>query len=121
FGTVGSWLIEVINVLTGNLDRPGGVLFPLSATAAKPRPPRPGRGFATGRWHSRVSGHPEVASELPAAALAEEIDTPGDGQLKALITIAGNPVLSAPDGERLTRALAGLGFMISIDPYLNAT
>ncbi|BBZ02437.1 dehydrogenase [Mycolicibacterium chitae] len=121
FGTVGSWLVEVINILTGNMDRPGGVLFPLSATASKPRPPRPGRGFAIGRWHSRVSGYPEVASELPAAAVAEEIDTPGDGQLKALITIAGNPVLSAPDGERLVRAMTGLDFMISIDPYVNAT
>ncbi len=121
FGTVGSWLVEVINVLSGNLDRPGGVMFPLSPTASKPRPPRPGRGFATGRWHSRVSGYPETASEFPATALAEEIDTPGDGQVKALITIAGNPVLSAPDGDRLSRALDGVEFMISIDPYLNAT
>ncbi|CAJ1579129.1 molybdopterin-dependent oxidoreductase [[Mycobacterium] wendilense] len=121
FGTVGSWLIEVINILTGNLDRPGGLLFPLAPTASKPRPAHTTRGFAVGRWHSRVSGYPEVTSELPAAALAEEIDTPGDGQLKALITIAGNPVLSAPDGERLARAMAGLDFMISVDPYVNAT
>jgi anaerobic selenocysteine-containing dehydrogenase len=121
FGTLSSWLIDVINILTGNLDRPGGAMFPLSAVAAAPRPPRPGRGFRTGRWRSRVSGYPEVASELPAAALAEEIDTPGDGQIKALITIAGNPVLSAPNGERLDRALDGIGFMVSVDPYLNET
>ncbi|ODQ93191.1 molybdopterin-dependent oxidoreductase [Mycolicibacterium holsaticum] len=121
FGTIGSWLVDVVNVLTGNLDRPGGAMFPLSAVAPAPRPPKPGRGFRTGRWHSRVSGHPEVLSEIPAAALAEEIDTPGDGQIKALITIAGNPVLSAPDGDRLDRALDGLGFMVSIDPYLNET
>ncbi len=75
----------------------------------------------TGRWHSRVSGYPEALSELPAAALAEEIDTPGDGQIKAMVTIAGNPVLSAPDGDRLDRALDGVEFMLSIDPYLNET
>jgi anaerobic selenocysteine-containing dehydrogenase len=121
FGTLGSWLVDVINVLTGNLDRPGGAMFPLSPVAPTPRPPKPGRGFITGRWHSRVSGFPEVLSELPAAALAEEIDTPGEGQIKAMITIAGNPVLSAPDGERLDRALDGVGFMLSIDPYLNET
>ncbi len=121
FGTLGSWLVDVINVLTGNLDRPGGAMFPLSPTASAPRPPKPGRGFRTGRWHSRVSGYPEALSELPAAALPEEIDTPGEGQVKALITIAGNPVLSAPDGERLSRALEGVGFMLSVDPYLNET
>lgn len=121
FGTIGSWLVDVINVLTGNLDRPGGAMFPLGAAAPAPRPPKPGKGFVTGRWHSRVSGYPEALSELPAAALAEEIDTPGEGQIKAMITIAGNPVLSAPDGDRLDRALDGVEFMLSIDPYLNET
>jgi anaerobic selenocysteine-containing dehydrogenase len=121
FGTIGSWLVDVVNVLTANLDRPGGAMFPLGAAAPAPRPPKPGKGFVTGRWHSRVSGYPEVLSELPAAALAEEIDTPGDGQIKAMITIAGNPVLSAPDGDRLDRALDGVEFMLSIDPYLNET
>jgi anaerobic selenocysteine-containing dehydrogenase len=121
FGTIGSWLVDVINILTGNLDRPGGAMFPLGAAAPAPRPPKPGKGFVTGRWHSRVSGYPEALSELPAAALAEEIDTPGEGQIKAMITIAGNPVLSAPDGDRLDRALDGVEFMLSIDPYLNET
>ncbi len=121
FGTLASWLVDVINVLTGNLDRPGGAMFPLGPTMPAPRPPKPGRGFKTGRWHSRVSGYPEALSEMPAAAMAEEIDTPGEGQIKAMITIAGNPVLSAPDGDRLGRALDGVGFMISIDPYLNET
>ena len=121
FGTIGSWLVDVINILTGNLDRPGGAMFPLGATAPAPRPAKPGRGFRIGRWHSRVSGYPEALSEFPAAALAEEIDTPGEGQIKAVITIAGNPVLSAPDGDRLDRALDSVGFMLSIDPYLNET
>ncbi|MGW2818786.1 molybdopterin oxidoreductase family protein [Streptomyces sp. NPDC001415] len=120
-GTLASWLVDVLNVLTGNLDRPGGALFPLSATDRTPRPAGPGKGFALGRWHSRVGGHPEVKSELPLAALAEEIETPGDEQIRAVIASAANPVLSAPDGDRLDRALAGLDFMVSIDPYLNET
>ena len=121
FGSLGSWLVDVVNVLTGNLDRPGGVMFPQSPISSAPRPPKPGRGFRTGRWHSRVSGHPEVLSELPAAALAEELATPGDDQPRAVISIAGNPVLSAPDGDALSRALDGVDFMLSVDPYLNET
>lgn len=121
FGTIGSWLVDVINILTGNFDRPGGAMFALGATAPAPRPPKPGRGFKTGRWASRVSGYPEALSELPAAALAEEIDTAGEGQIKAMITIAGNPVLSAPDGDRLDKALDSVDFMLSVDPYLNET
>ncbi|BBY63715.1 dehydrogenase [Mycolicibacterium helvum] len=121
FGTLTSWLVDVVNILTGNLDRPGGVMFASSPIAGAPRPARPGRGFATGRWRSRVSGHREVLSEMPAVALAEEIETPGEGQIRAMITIAGNPVLSAPDGARLQDALAGVDFMVSVDPYLNET
>ncbi|MGW6614597.1 molybdopterin-dependent oxidoreductase [Streptomyces erythrochromogenes] len=120
-GTLASWLVDVLNILTGNLDRPGGALFPLSATDRAPRPAGPGRGFTVGRWHSRVSGHAEAKSELPIAALAEEIETPGEGRIRTLIAIAANPVLSAPDGDRLDRALAGLDFMVSVDPYLNET
>ena len=121
YGTLTNWLVDVLNVITGNLDRPGGALFPLSATDRAPRPAAPGKGFALGRWASRVSGHPEAKGELPIAALAEEIDTPGDGRIRAAISIAANPVLSAPDGDRLDRALAGLDFMVSVDPYLNET
>lgn len=128
-GTLASWLVDVLNILTGNLDRPGGALFPLSATARAPRPAEPGtrkavpgKGFALGRWSSRVSGHPEAKGELPIAALAEEIDTPGEGRIRALLVIAANPVLSAPDGDRLDAALVdGLDFMVSVDPYLNET
>ncbi|MEV6688693.1 molybdopterin-dependent oxidoreductase [Streptomyces sp. NPDC051130] len=121
YGTLASWLVDVLNILTGNLDRPGGALFPLPAAGPRPRPAGSGKGFVTGRWHSRVSGHPEVKSELPTAALAEEIETPGEGRIRALIAIAANPVLSAPDGRRLDGALAGLDFMVSVDPYLNET
>lgn len=121
YGTPASWLVDVLNILTGNLDRPGGALFPLSATDRAPRPAGPGKGFGLGRWHSRVSGHPEAKAEFPMAALAEEIDTPGEGRIRALVSIAANPVLSAPDGRRLDAALDGLDFMVSVDPYLNET
>ncbi|MFE9705567.1 molybdopterin oxidoreductase family protein [Streptomyces sp. NPDC005930] len=122
-GTLASWLVDVLNILTGNLDRPGGALFPQAATDRTPRPAGPGRGFALGRWHSRVSGHPEAKGELPLSALAEEIDTVTDAgePVRALLTIAANPVLSAPDGNRLDKALDSLDFMVSVDPYLNET
>ncbi|AZM63147.1 MULTISPECIES: molybdopterin oxidoreductase family protein [unclassified Streptomyces] len=122
-GTLASWLVDVLNILTGNLDRPGGALFPQAATDRTPRPAGPGRGFALGRWHSRVRRHPEAKGELPLAALAEEIDTPTDeGEpVRALIAVAANPVLSAPDGDRLDKALGSLDFMVSVDPYLNET
>jgi anaerobic selenocysteine-containing dehydrogenase len=118
-GTVTSWLVDVLNVLTGNLDRPGGVMFPLPALGR--RGPGSGAGFATGRWRSRVRGLPEVAGELPSVTLADEILEPGPGQVRGLITTAGNPVLSVPNSDRLDRALAGLEFMVSVDPYLNET
>ncbi|WP_033328533.1 molybdopterin oxidoreductase family protein [Streptomyces yerevanensis] len=122
-GTLASWLVDVLNILTGNLDRPGGALFPQAATDKTPRPAGPGRGFALGRWHSRVSRHPEAKGELPIAALAEEIDTAtAEGEpVRALIAVAANPVLSAPDGDRLDKALGSLDFMVSVDPYLNET
>ncbi|MFV2120060.1 molybdopterin-dependent oxidoreductase [Streptomyces sp. Act-28] len=122
YGTLTNWLVDVLNALTGNLDRPGGAMFPLAATAPAPRPAGPGGGFALGRWASRVSGHPEAKGELPLAALAEEIDTPGEGRVRALVVIAANPVLSAPDGDRLDRALGrDLDLMVAVDPYLNET
>jgi anaerobic selenocysteine-containing dehydrogenase len=121
FGTLTSWLVDVVNLLTGSLDQPGGAMFAVSPIGPAPRPAKPGRGFSVGRWSSRVSGHPEVCSELPTALLPEEIETPGDGQIRALLTVAGNPVLSAPDGPRLSAALDRLDFMVSIDPYLNET
>ncbi|WP_043681417.1 molybdopterin oxidoreductase family protein [Streptomyces xylophagus] len=122
-GTLASWLVDVLNILTGNLDRPGGALFPQAATDRTPRPAGPGHGFALGRWHSRVSQYPEAKGELPLSALAEEIDTAtAEGEpIRALIAVAANPVLSAPDGARLDKALDSLDFMVSVDPYLNET
>ncbi|MEO3811306.1 molybdopterin-dependent oxidoreductase [Sphaerisporangium sp. B11E5] len=117
FGTLAQWLVDVLNVLTGNLDRPGGAMFPCPATEG----PRRRSPYTTGRWHSRVRGLPEANGELPVATLADEIETPGEGQIRALVTVAGNPVLSAPGGARLDGALARLDFMVSVDPYLNET
>ena len=119
FGTTASWLVDVLNAVTGNLDRPGGAMFPLPAHGK--RGSGSGRGARFGRWSSRVRGAPEVFGELPAPCLAEEIDTPGEGQIRALITIAGNPVVSLPNAERLRAALASLDFMVSVDAYVNDT
>ena len=123
FGTLCSWLIDVINVLSGHLDQEGGSMFPKApAFAANTRgKPGAGRGVTSGRYRSRVSNAPEVAGEIPLTCLAEEIDTPGPGQIKALIAIACNPVLSAPNGARLAAALGQLDFMVSLDIYLNET
>jgi len=121
FGGVCQWLINVLNIVTGNLDRPGGAMFTLPAfdpiTAPESLAPR--GSFA--RRHSRVRKLPEFAGELPVAALAEEILTEGPEQVKALVTFAGNPVLSTPNGRELDRALASLEFMVSIDFYVNET
>jgi anaerobic selenocysteine-containing dehydrogenase len=123
FGTTASWLVDVLNVLTGNLDRPGGAMFPRPAAGSPNTAGEPGRGRGTafGRWQSRVRGLGEVFGELPVACLAEEIETPGDGQIRALLTIAGNPVVSTPNSERLAAAIDGLDFMVSVDIYVNET
>lgn len=123
YGTLCSWLVDVLNVLTGNLDKEGGAMFTKAPAFAANTMGAPGhgKGVATGRRKSRVSGAPEVMGELPIVCLAEEIETPGEGQVKALITIAGNPALSAPNGNRLTAAFDSLDFMVSVDIYLNET
>ncbi len=123
YGTLASWLVDVLNVLTGHLDTPGGAMFAKPAAFGSNTMGRPGsgKGIATGRHHARVSGAPEVMGELPITCLAEEIETAGPGQVRALITIATNPVLSSPNGPRLARALASLDFMVSLDIYLNET
>ncbi len=117
FGTTTSWLIEALNIVSGNLDRPGGAMFanpPVDVLKLQPPTER-------GRWRSRTRGTPEFMGELPSATLAEEIETPGDQQVRALVTLAGNPVLSSPAGHRLSDALGKLDFMVSIDFYLNET
>jgi anaerobic selenocysteine-containing dehydrogenase len=123
FGTLASWLVDVVNALTGNLDREGGAMFPLAAAGQRNSAGRGGhgKGVAVGRWHSRVRGLPEVFGELPVACLAEEIETPGDGQVRALVTIAGNPAVSTPAAGRLERDIEGLEFVLAIDIYVNET
>jgi len=121
FGTLASWLVDVLNVLTGNLDREGGAMFTLPAASAGGGGGGKGRGVTFGRRHSRVRGLPEFFGEFPVATLADEIETPGDGQIRAMVTIAGNPALSTPDAGRLDRALASLEFMVSVDIYRNET
>jgi len=123
FGTLASWLVDVVNALTGHLDEPGGAMFPRAPAFAANTTGTPGRGkgVTVGRRRSRVSSAPEVFGELPMGCLAEEIEAPGAGQIKALISIAGNPVLSAPNGPRIAAALDQLELMVSIDIYLNET
>lgn len=118
YGGLCQWLINVLNILTGNLDRVGGALFTKPAVDFIARGKYEQR-FA--RWHSRVRGLPEALGELPVAAMAEEMLTPGEGQIRALITSCGNPVLSTPNGTQLEKALSGLDFMVSIDIYINET
>ena len=122
-GTLASWLVDVLNTLTGHLDIPGGVLFAKSAAFASNTAGKPGigKGVSTGRHSARVSKAPEVYGELPITCMAEEIEVPGDGQMRALITVATNPVLSSPNGPRLAKALDTLDFMVSLDIYLNET
>jgi anaerobic selenocysteine-containing dehydrogenase len=123
FGTLASWLVDVLNVITGNLDEPGGAMFTKAAAGQSNSSGEPGhgRGVKLGRWQSRVRELPEAFGELPVVCLAEEIETPGEDQIRALITIAGNPTVSTPNAGRLSAALENLEFMISLDVYVNET
>jgi len=123
FGTTASWLVDVVNVFTGNLDRVGGAMFPLPVAGSGNTHGEPGKGkgFRIGRGHSRVSKYPEALGEYPAAAMAEEIETPGPGQIRAMVVVGGNPILSTPNSERLAKSFAELDFMVSVDMYLNET
>ena len=123
FGTLASWLVDVLAIISGNFDRPGTLMFanpipfPLGWMASTKV-----NGLPTfGRWNSRVRGAPEILGQVPASCLAEEIATPGPGQIKGLINVAANPVLSVPDSARLEAALPALECMIAIDNYLNET
>ncbi|MCW2849534.1 MAG: molybdopterin oxidoreductase family protein [Marmoricola sp.] len=119
FGSICQWAIQCLNILTGNFDREGGVLFPEPAVDIVGKA-IVGRGHHD-VWRSRVRGIPEFAGELPVSVLSEEIETPGEGQVRAVLTVAGNLVLSTPDGRRLAAALSGLDFMAAVDIYLNET
>jgi anaerobic selenocysteine-containing dehydrogenase len=121
FGGLACWLISALNVVTGRLDSRGGAMFTTPAIDILRDDQKSSEHVRFGRWASRVRGLPEFAGELPVAALAEEIDTPGDGQIRALVTHAGNPVLSTPNGQRLDAAIAGLDYYVAIDFYLNET
>lgn len=114
YGTLASWLGDVLNIVTGNLDREGGMMFPSPAATYSSK-------GSYKRWKSRVRGLPEFGGEIPAACLSEEIETPGEGQIRGLFTLAGNPVLSTPNGARLERAMENLEFVVSVDPALNET
>ena len=120
-GGLAAWLCYAVNVVTGRLDEPGGLMFTTPAVDLLPLARRVGFDGGHARWTSRVSGLPEFGGELPVVTLPEEIETPGKGQVRALITSAGNPVLSAPGGPRLEKLLPQLDFMVSVDPYINET
>jgi anaerobic selenocysteine-containing dehydrogenase len=121
FGALTQWLIQVLNVITGNLDRAGGAMFTRPAFDAIGLASGLGQRGAFDRGRTRVRGLPEFGGEFPVAALAEEILAPGEGQIRALLTSAGNPVISTPNGTRLEQALTGLDFMVSVDFYINET
>lgn len=121
FGTASAWMAAILNILTGNFDRPGGVMTssPLAARIEDGEPG--GRGYRVGRWKSRVNGHPEVNGEFPAASLADEMETEGAGQVRAVLSVATNPVRSYPNSERLDAAFGKLDFFVAFDIYVNET
>ena len=121
FGTATAWMCAILNILTGNFDRPGGVMTssPLAAHIDDGEPG--GKGYVVGRWKSRVNGHPEVNGEFPAASLADEMETGGPGQIRAALSVATNPVLSYPNSDRLDRAFGELDFFVAFDIYVNET
>ncbi|WP_351074917.1 molybdopterin-dependent oxidoreductase [Shewanella sp. CAL98-MNA-CIBAN-0140] len=120
FGGLCLWLTNVLNIITGNFDRAGGAMFPQPAFDLL-RNHQPGHKSSFGQHQTRVRKLPFFNGEFPVATLAEEIQTPGEGQIRSVITVAGNPVLSAPNGHKLAQAFAGLDYMISVDIYLNET
>ena len=119
FGGLCQWLVNALNAITANLDEPGGMMWTKPAFDLLQNAER--GAVHAGRWSSRVRGLPEFDGEFPVATMADEMLMPGPGQVRALVTVAGNPVLSTPNGAKLDAALAGLDFMVSIDPALNET
>jgi len=123
FGTLASWLTDVLNVLTGHFDREGGAMFgnPIAWSLVNLPDPQWADGFAFGRWRSRVRGAPEVLGQVPVSCMAEEILSPGEGQLKGLVMIAGNPAISAPEAHKVQEALPQLDCLVAVDLYINET
>lgn len=121
YGGICHWLINCLNILTGNFDRAGGAMFTLPAFDIVGITTLTGQVGNYDRWRSRVRDLPAFGGELPSSTMAEEILTDGDGQIKAMVTVAGNPVLSTPNGGQLDKALASLDYMVSIDIYINET
>ena len=121
YGTLAAWLQQALNLVTGRLDEVGGLLLPTPAVDVVGLLARLGWRGTFDRWRSRARGLPEFSGELPVAALADEIDSTAPPPVRALITVAGNPVLSAPNGRRLERALGTLEHVVAVDPYLNET
>jgi anaerobic selenocysteine-containing dehydrogenase len=131
-GTLTHWLITALNAVTGNIDREGGAMFTTPAvdiTAAADASRLARRLGAKGgpdltrfgRWTQRVSGLPEMNGELPVAGLTDEILTPGEGQVRGLITLSGNPVLSTPGGTGLEAAMGELEWYVAVDFYVTET
>lgn len=125
--TIASWLIDIVNISLGSLDRPGGVMFPLPVAGGPSTEGTPGSGHGVqipGRRRTRVRGLPSALGEFPAAALAEEIDTPDPvtgERIRAVFVVGGNPIVSTPNQDRLTRAFQDLDLLVSVDPYLTDT
>ncbi|MFW7381221.1 MAG: molybdopterin-dependent oxidoreductase [Oligoflexus sp.] len=121
FGTICHWLINVLNIITGNFDRPGGALFTKPAFDTVAFMAKFGSRGRFASKKSRVRSLPDFSGEFPVATLADEIITPGKGQIRGLFSIAGNPVLSVPNGTKLEKALAQLDLYVAIDFYRNET
>jgi anaerobic selenocysteine-containing dehydrogenase len=120
YGTLASWLVDVINLLQGRLDEEGGAMFARPATGQNESRGQP-EPLQHGRWHSRARGFPEYMSMLPASCMGEEMECAGEDAVHALITVAGNPVLSVPNGKRIDAAMEGVDFKVALDIYINET
>ncbi len=120
FGTLATWGCDLVNILTGNLDRPGGVMFATPAVPVDAALP-PGKGIEIGRWRSRVGNQPEVGGLIPSSTMAEEILTEGDGQVRAMVLLMTNPLRSAANSAQLEQAFRKLELLVAVDFYLNET
>jgi anaerobic selenocysteine-containing dehydrogenase len=119
FGLLASWGVDLLNILTGNLDRPGGAMFttPAASLAALSK----GKPFDFGRYQTRVSGRPVSSGMPPSSTMAEEILTPGPGQVRAMILLMTNSLRSAANSQELERAFSQLDFLVAVDFYINET